>query len=64
MPPHINMNRWIITSLDLTSKYMQCNLYHSKTLHDKKNCEYLKLKLSELMNIQHLNYTYKCVVTS
>ncbi len=59
---HINMNHWIITPLDLTSKYMQCNLYHSKEFNDKKNCEYMKFKLSELMNIQQLNYTYANVL--
>jgi hypothetical protein len=59
---HINMNHWIITSLDLTSKYMQCNVYYWKTIHDKKICEYMKLKLSELMNIQHMDYTYANVM--
>jgi len=59
---HINMNHWIITSLDLTSKYMRCNVYHWKTIHDKKICEYMKLKLSELMNIQHMDYTYANVM--
>jgi hypothetical protein len=31
--------------LDLTNKYMQCTLYASKTLHEKQNGEYAKLKL-------------------
>ncbi len=31
--------------LDLTNKYMQCNLYTLKTFREKQNGEYTKLKL-------------------
>jgi hypothetical protein len=41
---------------------MQCTLYASKILHEKKNGGYTKLKRSELMNIQHVNYTYANVM--
>ncbi len=51
-------NHWFIAFLYLTNKYVQCILYALKTLCEKQNGEYTKLKLSELMNIQHLNYTY------
>jgi len=41
---HKNMNHWI--------------LYDSRTPHDKILCANTKLKMSELMNIKNLNYTY------
>ncbi len=52
---HINMKHWILTSLDPTNTHTPCILYDSKTHYDKVLCENTTLKISKLLNIDHLN---------
>jgi hypothetical protein len=59
---HINMRHWILTSLDPTNTHTPCILYDSKTPYDKVLCENTKLKISKLLNIDHLNYIYAYVM--
>jgi hypothetical protein len=59
---HMNLNHWILTSLHPTNTYMPCILYDKKISFDIMHCENLKLKISELMNIDNLNYIYENVM--
>jgi hypothetical protein len=56
------MKHWILTSLDLTNTHSPCILYDSKTPYDKVLCENTTLKISKLLNIDHLNYIYANVM--
>jgi len=60
--PHINMKHWILASLDPINTHTPCILYDSKTPYDKVLCENTKLKISKLLNIDHLNYIYAYVM--
>ncbi len=51
---HINMNHWILASLEVTNTHTLCILYDSK--YDKVLCENTTLKMSKFLNIDHLNY--------
>jgi hypothetical protein len=55
---HINMNHWILASLNLTNTNTPYILYDSKTHYDKVLCENTTLKISRLLSIDHLNYIY------
>ncbi len=52
------MNHWILASLDLINTHTLCILYDSKTPYDRIICENTTLKISKLLNIDHLNYIY------
>jgi len=39
----MDMNHWILASLDLINKYMLCILYDSKTPHEEVYCEHTQL---------------------
>ncbi len=57
---HINMNHWILASLDPTNTHTPCILYDSK--YDKILCENTTLNISKLLNIDHLNCIYANVI--
>jgi hypothetical protein len=59
---HINMKHWILTSLNPTNTHTPCILYDSKTPYDKVLCENVTLKISKLLNIDHLNHIYANVM--
>jgi hypothetical protein len=59
---HINMNHWILTSLDPTNAHTPYILYDSKTPYDKILCKNTTLKISKLFNIDHLNHIYANVM--
>ncbi len=54
------MNHWILASLDPIITHTPCMLYDSK--YDKILCENTTLKISKLLNIDHLNYMYANVM--
>ncbi len=59
---HINMRHWILTSLDPTNTHTPCILYDSKTPYDKILCGNRTLKISKLLNFDHLKYIYANVM--
>jgi len=52
------MNHWILASLDPINTHTPCILYDLKYVF----CEITTLKLSKLLNIDHLNYIYANVM--
>jgi hypothetical protein len=58
----MDMNHWILASLDLTNKYMLRILYNSKTPHEEVFCENTQLYINKLMNVDNLNYIYANVI--
>jgi len=59
---HINMKHWILASLDPTNTHIPYILYESKTPYDKVLCENTTLKISKLLNIDHLDYIHANVM--
>ncbi len=56
------MKHWILASLDPTNTHTPYILYESKTPYDKVLCENTTLKISKLLNIDHLDYIYANVM--